>query len=135
MTDIKFNNLFYSELYNDDVNSNILIELTAGDKKDSKLFFANTLKLKIKRNYGYLKVTSNKDKPLSKVYVKVYTQMNNGSIHFHKDGYTDLKGNFDYISISAFDENYNPQNINKFSILVLSNENGGIIKEVLPPVN
>ena len=36
--------------------------------------------------------------PLPQCYVKVYTQGADGEAVFHKDGYTDLRGKFDYLS-------------------------------------
>lgn len=36
--------------------------------------------------------------PLPRSYVKVYTQGRDGEAVFHKDGYTDLRGKFDYLS-------------------------------------
>ena len=36
--------------------------------------------------------------PLPQTYVKVYVQGPNGEAVFHKDGYTDLRGKFDYLS-------------------------------------
>lgn len=39
---------------------------------------------------------------LSKVYVKVYAKTKSG-VKFFKDGYTDLRGKFDYASVSTSD--------------------------------
>ena len=38
---------------------------------------------------------------MSKVYVKVYAKMKDGNIRFYKDGYTDLRGCFDYTSLNT----------------------------------
>jgi hypothetical protein len=35
--------------------------------------------------------------------VKVYAETRDGKITFHKDGYTDLRGKFDYLSHTAID--------------------------------
>jgi len=48
---------------------------------------------------------------------------------FYKDGYTDLRGLFDYASVSTDDLD----RVEKFAILVLSEEYGGLIRETLPP--
>jgi len=37
-------------------------------------------------------------RPLVKTYVKVYAETYDGEVVFHKDGYTDLRGKFDYLS-------------------------------------
>ncbi|CAD8074218.1 unnamed protein product [Paramecium sonneborni] len=49
----------------------------------------------------------------SKVYVKVYQKNKNDQEPFHKDGYTDLRGRFDYASLSS-------SNINDISLSFLS---------------
>ena len=33
--------------------------------------------------------------------MKVYAELEDGPIRFHKDGYTDLRGRFDYVSSPA----------------------------------
>lgn len=68
-------------------------------------------------------------KALPKVYVKVYVRLSDGTVKFHKDGYTDLRGKFDYASVSTPDTSP----IARFSILVLSDEFGALIKETNPP--
>jgi hypothetical protein len=55
--------------------------------------------------------------------------MPDGSVRFHKDGYTDLRGRFDYVSQS----NRSLDGIQKFSILILSDENGAVIRQADPP--
>ncbi|MFN5291817.1 MAG: hypothetical protein ACK5E4_17155, partial [Planctomycetia bacterium] len=81
-------------------------------------------------NYGQLKVTARKEgKPLAKTYVKVYSRDANGNVKFHKDGYTDLRGRFDYASVSTPEKTA----LEKFSVLVLSDENGAVIREVNVP--
>ena len=80
--------------------------------------------------FGQLHVTSDDGKqPVAKAYVKVYSQNSNGQVKFHKDGYTDLRGRFDYVSQSN-----NPlDGIQRYSILVLSPESGAITRQVFPP--
>lgn len=67
--------------------------------------------------------------PLSKVYVKCFAQDKNGSSQFFRDGYTDLRGRFDY----ALSSSSNIDDITKFSILISSEEYGSIIKEAKKP--
>jgi hypothetical protein len=42
-------------------------------------------------------------KPLPKTYVKIYTEDASGQVSYHKDGYTDLRGSFDYLSHTGTD--------------------------------
>ena len=66
---------------------------------------------------------------LPKIYVKVYAKMKNGGVKFYKDGYTDLRGRFDYTSLSTNELD----NVERFSMLVLSEEHGGVVREAAPP--
>ncbi|WLD12473.1 hypothetical protein [Planctellipticum variicoloris] len=48
---------------------------------------------------------------------------------FYKDGYTDLRGRFDYASLNTNDLDAAA----KFSILILSEEHGAVVRDALPP--
>ena len=50
-------------------------------------------------------------------------------ILFHKDGYTDLRGRFDYSSLSIEDT----AAATRYAVLLLSEEHGAVIHEVTPP--
>src|SRR6185437_9482148 len=72
-------------------------------------------------NFGSLKVADTVNgKPLTKVYVKVYAKLADGSVKFHKDGYTDLRGRFDYASVNTPER----QAIQRFAVLILSDDHG-----------
>ena len=64
------------------------------------------------------------------VYVKVYSQQKDGGIKFYKDGYTDLRGRFDYASLSTGDL----ESVAKFSLLISSKNNGSMVREAMPPL-
>ncbi len=66
---------------------------------------------------------------LPKVYVKVYGRDERGTVAFYKDGYTDLRGRFDYATVS----NDRLAGVREFSILVLSSEHGAVVKSAHPP--
>lgn len=111
-------------------NKNVLVEVVAGDQVRSQPFFAHSLDVKMMENYGQLQVNDEKTgKAISKTYVKVYARMNDGTVRFHKDGYTDLRGRFDY----ATQSNRSPNGIDKLSILVFSSENGAITRQASMP--
>ena len=57
--------------------------------------------------------------------VKVYTDTSS----FFKDGYTDIRGVFDYASLT----NDKLQSVKRFAILVMSEEKGAYITEANPP--
>jgi hypothetical protein len=111
-------------------NKNILVEVVADDQAKSQPYFAHSLDVQLLEKYGQAHVTHEETgKPTPKTYVKVYARMSDGSVRFHKDGYTDLRGRFDYVSQS----NRTIDGIQKFSILVLSDQNGAVIRQSDPP--
>jgi hypothetical protein len=112
------------------VNNNVLVEIVGGGVTQSQAYYSNALQVKVVENYGQLRVTQQKDStPLAKVYVKVYARMKDGNVRFYKDGYTDLRGYFDYTSLNTNELD----NVDKFSILVLSDDHGAVVREAKPP--
>lgn len=111
-------------------NKNVLVEIVAGDQTKSQPYFAHSLDVQLMEKFGQVHVTrEDTGRPIPKTYVKVYARMSNGTVRFHKDGYTDLRGRFDYVSQS----NRTLDGIQKFSILVLSEQNGAVIRQAAPP--
>lgn len=111
-------------------NSNVLIEVRAGGVVRRQAYYANSLAVRWTETYGQLRVANRKTgKPLPTVYVKVFARMSNGQVRFYKDGYTDIRGRFDYASLSAKDS----RKANRYSILVMSEGHGAMIREVAPP--
>jgi hypothetical protein len=141
--------------------ANVLVEIVAAGQRKAQAYHANTLKLNLSENYGRLEVrNSADDHAVAKTYVKVYAKLDNGTVRFFKDGYTDLRGRFDYASLNGgapgqpvplpqerFAAPTAPANgldyqmlkpaelqqIAKFAILVLSESNGATTREVDPP--
>ena len=98
--------------------------------KKSKAYYANSLNAQVIENYGQVKVThQTTTKPLPGVYVKVYARMRTGGVKFYKDGYTDLRGRFDYTSLNTNELD----NVQRFSLLVLSAKDGAVVREAAPP--
>jgi hypothetical protein len=111
-------------------NRNVLVEIVAGGQAKTQAFYAHSLVLQVIENYGQVKVThQDTGKPVPKAYVKVYAMTESGQVKFFKDGYTDLRGRFDYASLSTNDLDA----AQKFSLLVLSDDHGALVREVSPP--
>ena len=109
---------------------NMLVEVKGAGKTRVATYFASDMDVKFTENYGSLKVADSVDgKPLGKVYVKVYVKLADGSVKFHKDGYTDLRGRFDYASVNTPER----QAIQRFAVLILSDDRGAVIREATPP--
>ena len=109
---------------------NVLVEVRAGGVVRSEAYFANDLRVQGLENYGQVSVRRATDgAPLPAAYVKVYARLANGQVRFHKDGYTDLRGRFDYVSLSGMDG----ASIERFGVLVMSDAHGAVVREFAPP--
>jgi len=87
-----------------------------GRAEDRLALTSGGLDVQVSRETRQLRVRDRKGKPVAGAYVKVYAKDASGhDIQFHKDGYTDLRGAFDYASIST-DSDFKPA---EFAILVL----------------
>ena len=111
-------------------SSNVMVEIVAKGIRKSQAYYANTLAVQMVENYGQVRVTDQaKGKSLPKTYVKVYGKLANGQVRFYKDGYTDLRGRFDYVSLNTGELD----TVQSFAILILNDEHGAIIREAKPP--
>lgn len=110
--------------------SNVLVEISSGDQTKSQAYYAHALTVQTIERFGQLQVYhQSTGRSIPKTYCKVYARMKDGKVKFYKDGYTDLRGRFDYTSLSTNDLD----NVQRFSILVMSDDDGAIVKEVMPP--
>jgi len=107
-----------------------MVEVVGVGKRQAKPYYPNQMTVQTIEAYGQIQVTrAGTRKPLSAVYVKVYARQQGGKVVFFKDGYTDLRGRFDYASVSAGDV----RQVERFAILVLSDEAGAVVREAKPP--
>ncbi len=111
-------------------NANLMIEVRGAGLVKRQTCFSNSLAVEMNERWGRLQVRDNKPgRPLSRVYVKVFAKDSSGQVRFHKDGYTDLRGRFDYASLSG----PNGHGLKRFSVLILSDNHGAMIREVNAP--
>ena len=111
-------------------SSNVLVEITAGGETKSQAYYSNSLALQLLESYGQVRVAHEATgKPIPKTYVKVYAQMRDGRVKFYKDGYTDLRGRFDYTSLNTNELD----NVSRFALLIHSDKNGAVVREAVPP--
>ena len=109
---------------------NVMIEIEAGGKRKAQAYYANRLNTEVTEGYGRIRVLDKiTGKPLPKVYVKTYARMNNGQVRFYKDGYTDLRGKFEYASLNTDDLDQ----VQRFALLVIDPDAGAQIEEAPPP--
>jgi hypothetical protein len=96
---------------------------------DSQLVSASDLEVAMVPAYARLQVTDLKGNPQEEVYVKVYARHRDGSVRFYKDGYTDLRGQFDYGSLSTPDLD----TVDRFSLLIAHPQGGAVLRQSAPP--
>ena len=109
---------------------NVMVEALGAGLRQTQGYYANTLKVQVVETYGQVAVThSGTQKPVAGAYVKVYARMNNGRIEFLKDGYTDLRGRFDYASLNTNELDH----ANRLAILILADDLGALVREAKPP--
>jgi hypothetical protein len=102
-------------------NRNVLVSAESGSTKLLKVLDSRALDLRhqaLERSVQVLDAATHK--PLVKTYVKVFAEDRNGEVVFHKDGYTDLRGKFDYLSHTGSD----PSKIKRVALLVSHPEKG-----------
>mgnify|MGYP000252278165 FL=1 len=108
---------------------NLYARLICQDIVRTVTVFPSNIETLIIENHGLIKVSSPDHKPLSKVYVKCFSKNNSSQVKFYKDGYTDMRGTFDYASLNLESQ----KGISKFALLVSSKENGAKLLQVNPP--
>lgn len=108
----------------------LLVEVVSGASRSTALYYGGDLTTYVSESYGQLQVSdSQSGRPVRGAYVKVYARRPSGAIRFHKDGYTDLRGRFDYASVSAGDA----KDATRYAILVKSDEQGATLHDVAAP--
>ena len=122
-------NIYSLKITDDFKNKNFFIEVSSGKKKENSIYNSSLLKYSLIEAIGEIKVMTPDGKGLPKVYIKCFCETNNKEVKFYKDGFTDLRGKFDYVSLN----NDLINNVNKFSILMVSKEYGSMIVSCNPP--
>jgi hypothetical protein len=109
---------------------NVVVEAVGAGQRKARIHYANDLATNLAQQYGQVQVRRASDlAALPATYVKVYARKHGGAVAFYKDGYTDLRGWFDYASLSTNDLDY----VEQFAILVCSDQAGSAILEAGPP--
>ncbi len=111
-------------------HKNLIVEVQAAGISRRQFVTAGELRVVLVEPYGRLQVAHARGgMPVVGAYVKVYARHPDGSIRFFKDGYTDLRGQFDYATISTG----GLDGVKEFAILVLDDALGPSIHQARPP--
>jgi hypothetical protein len=109
---------------------NVMVEALGGGVRKTQAYYANTLKVQMVETYGQVVVThADTLKPVPGAYVKVYLRTKGGEVKFFKDGYTDLRGRFDYASVNTNELD----DAARMAVLVLDENLGAVVREAAPP--
>ena len=110
---------------------NVIVEVVAGPLERTVASYAHDLSVHVAEAYGHVYVRQRaSDRPLAAAYVKVYARSKDGTVEFYKDGYTDVRGCFDYTSLST----NQLDRVERFALLVLTESDGAVIREATPPL-
>lgn len=108
----------------------VVIEARAGGLRSVEARFANDLRVVLVSEYGQVLVQQRSTgRPLPRTYVKVYARSQGGEVRFYKDGYTDLRGRFDYATLS----NDALELVERFALLILDDHHGALVLEAAAP--
>ncbi len=112
-------------------SKNVLVEALAGGRRQAQTYFAHALDASFAEAFGNVQVRhADSNQPLPGTYVKVYARFSDGSVRFYKDGYTGLRGKFDYTRLNTNELDQ----VRRFAILLTHEEHGSLVQEVTPPV-
>jgi len=108
-------------------DNNTIIEVVTDTLEVVQLFNDNELDVQLAEDEGELRVLHKETgDPIQRAYCKVYAQsLATGQEEFFKDGYTDVRGRFDYRTLSTDQI----RNTKRLAILVATEEYGSVIKE------
>ena len=96
----------------------VLVATGAEGRVEERLWLMpGALDVQAAKEYGHVRVRDAKGRPVAGAYVKVYAKDASGAqTKFHKDGYTDMRGAFDYAGVST-DTEFRPA---EFALFVQS---------------
>ncbi|MEO5726321.1 MAG: hypothetical protein ABI134_35055, partial [Byssovorax sp.] len=109
---------------------NLVVDAVAAGLRRSIAHYAHDLAVELAHHYGQVQVRrASTQAPLPAAYVKVYARQRGGEVAFYKDGYTDLRGRFDYATLSTDDLD----RVERFALLIVSSDAGATVIEAAPP--
>lgn len=114
-------------------DQNTIIQILTETLEVVELYNDNKLDVQLAEDEGELRVIdTTSGKPVEGAYCKVYAQSRvTGKSEFFKDGYTDIRGRFDYRSLSTDQL----RQCTRLAILILTPKQGSCIKECNVPLS
>jgi hypothetical protein len=113
-----------------ELSGDLVVEASGGGLRRALPCFAQELTVDVVESFGEVRVGERATgSPLPRAYVKCYARTRDGEVRFYKDGYTDLRGRFDYATLST-DE---LDRVDRFALLILDDRRGAVLREAAPP--
>ncbi len=118
-------------------SSNVVVRASSpslgANSASTQIYFANSLNVQVVEAFGQVRVAckvAGSWRAMPGAYIKAYARYKDSSIvEFYKDGYTDLRGRFDYASLSTDKLG----RVDRFSIFVTAPDHGSCIVEAGTP--
>jgi hypothetical protein len=110
-------------------SKNVMVEVEYNGNRRAVSYFATSLKVQVLELYGQLKVTSSEFRALPLTYVKAFARFKSGETKFYKDGYTDIRGRFDFVSLNTD----LLKQVDRFALFVEHEKFGSLTVEASPP--
>lgn len=109
----------------------VCIEISSNEQQKFMTYFSCGLNVQFNEEFGELRVFNKSNNAMmSRVYVKVfYKETGTGQEKFWRDGFTDIRGRFEYANASGKDLN----SVEKFAVFLDDPKLGSMIKEVNKP--
>lgn len=106
-----------------------IIEVRAKTHEQTHAYTPQRFDVEAVQSMGLLRVRA-EGAPQPGVYVKVYRRMQGGQVEIHKDGYTDHRGRFDYVSAHPSPA---VEEVERFLLLVLTKDRGARLLSLPSP--
>jgi hypothetical protein len=108
---------------------NLVVEVEFAGYTKSCVVYSNDLKYLVFEQQGFAKVMDKAGRPRVGCYFKTFSKRLGGGTSFYKDGFSDIRGKFDYVSIA----NSDLKSIEMFMILISDDELGSVVFTAKPP--
>jgi hypothetical protein len=105
-----------------------VVEAVGGGARATTLCLAGGVDLAVLEENGLARIRDRSGAPIAAAYVKVYRDEGDGRVAFHKDGYTDRRGLFDYVALSS-----PPPTMKRFALFVDGGKAGTAVRVAMPP--
>lgn len=113
------------------LRENLLVEVEGGGLRQTHLHLDSNLRVRIARDAGQVEVRESETGAfVPRAYVKVYAMDGRGRVVFWKEGHTDPRGRFDFLSLT------DPplEEVARLALFIHHPDHGAILRETTPPL-